>query len=215
MNPNRHRLGFGFAVLLTALGFHIAFGQDQLRNPLDKTTPVRLMQAEEGYDAILLVHPHRDLLNLQIVTKGTAEVPPASQRTESWKSLLEQAFREQGRKPTYLLTVGQYPELAPRLAVAAAASDNCNLKTGKPRSGEADAVIKDLIAHGRFFPELDALFEPFGYRVSVESVEAVMLCRWSEIQPHDVQQHPNIRPDSLVPCGASLVFRLTTSQGAN
>jgi hypothetical protein len=211
MSTSRHRLGLGFAILLTTLGSLIAAGQERLQ----KATPMRLAQTEDGYDAILLIHPERDLLNLQIVPKGIAGVPPAGRRTALWKPLLEQAFRKQGWKRTYLLTVGEYPELAPRLAAAAAASKNWDLKTGKPRSGEVDAVIKNLLSGGNFFPELDELFNSLGYRLSVEAVEAVMLCRWSEIQRHNDGSQPlDIQSDSLVPCGASLVFRLTAVQGA-
>jgi hypothetical protein len=160
-----------------------------------------------------LLHDKRDLINLQFRSLATdATAPPMSQRAQAWAPLVQQMLRERGRKSRYLLTVGEYPELGGRLGYAAACSGRWNSETGKPSVGDAGSAVRDLIVNGHLYPELEGLFGPVGYTISVDSAEAVMLCPWRQV-PLEVQPkpcRPEMRPEFLVPCGASIVYRVTS-----
>jgi hypothetical protein len=163
-----------------------------------------------------MLRDKRGVLNLRLTAEGnqpTAGILMAK-RLELWKPLLEQAFREHGQQKEYLLTVGEYPDLSARAAVAAVCSKAWNLKTGMPKVGDAGAAFKDLLVENRLYQELEPFFDSFGYGVSLSSAEAVMTCPWKEIRSEPVGNgcRPNAEPDSMVPCGASLVFRLAAKQ---
>jgi len=187
----------------------------QASTSLDKTA-VRLVRTENGYEAILLFHEKRGILNLRITQKPEAghALLPMAKRAELWKPLLEQVFQQYGRRKDYLLTVGVYPELGGRIAAAAACSGKWNPKTGRPNNGNAATALKDLLSDQSLYRELHTLFDGIGYRVSASSAESVMLCRWKRVKPSTVDPacHPSMPPQSFVPCGASIVFRLDAKE---
>jgi hypothetical protein len=160
-------------------------------------------------------HEKTGVLNLRVTaTPSTRGAPlPMAQRLELSKPLLDQVFQQHRRKD-YLLTVGEYPELGSRAATAAACSGKWNAKTGQPRTGKAAAAFKELLSDSRLYPEIETFFDSFGYRATVNSVEAVMLCRWRDIKPATLDSgcHPSLRPQSLVPCGASITLRLDAKE---
>jgi len=187
----------------------------QASTSLDKTA-VRLVRTENGYEAILLFHEKRGILNLRITQKPEAghALLPMAKRAELWKPLLEQVFQQYGRRKDYLLTVGVYPELGGRIAAAAACSGKWNPKTGRPNNGNAATALRDLLSDHSLYRELHTFFDAMGYQVSASSAEAVMLCRWKRVKPDtlDPACHPSMRPQSFVPCGASIVFRLDAKE---
>jgi hypothetical protein len=152
-------------------------------------------------------------MSLSVAAEGKAPPLSMTRRLEILKPLVEQAFREHGRLPAYTVTVGAYPELKARLAVAAASSGKWSLASGKPKTGNAGAFVKELLASEKLYPELESFFDSFGYGVSISSVEEVMLCHWKEIKSEATSpRQPDIRAESLLPCGASLVFRILKRQ---
>jgi len=183
--------------------------------PLNKAA-VRLARTEEGSQAILLFHEKRGILSLRIIPKPETRhaLLPMARRVELWKPLLEEAFQKYGRRKDYTLTVGVYPELGGRIAAAAACSGKWNPKTGQPLEGNAATALKDLLNAQSLYRELHEFFDGMGYRVSVDSTEGVMLCRWKRVKPDtlDPACHPSMRPESFVPCGASIVFRLDAKE---
>lgn len=199
---------------LIAVASLAALGQTPGSTPragpgLDKTPPIRLTRVESPYRATLQLFGTRGIMSLAVTAEG--EAPPVSmaKRLEILKPLVEQAFREHGRLQEYTVTVGGYSELRTRLAVAAASSGKWKMTSGKPRTGHAGAFVKELLASKKLYPELDSFFDSFGYGVSVSSVEEVMLCRWDEIKPEVAEPFgPDMRPEFLLPCGASVVFRI-------
>jgi hypothetical protein len=134
-----------------------------------------------------------------------------ARRVELWRPLIEQVFAERGRLPGYTLSVGEYPELAPRLAATAAASGDWDTSTGEVREGDAASVLQSLLADGSAFPELGRLFDPLGYGLRLHSAESVMVCRLGDIDfsGPGAPPRPDLPPDARVPCGALLVFRIT------
>ncbi len=188
---------------------------EQSHTPPDKATPIRLTRVEGAYEATLLFNENRGLLSFGVVSRQpTAGASlPMSRRVEMWRPLLEDLFRERGRSKEYLVAVGEYPEITARIATAAVCSGKWNLSTGRPRSGAPGAAIKELLVDGSLTPELQALFEPLGYSISVRSAEQVMLCRWKEVQSEPPAScRSNVAPDSQVPCGASILFRIALKE---
>ncbi|HKX00741.1 MAG TPA: hypothetical protein VJN43_23570 [Bryobacteraceae bacterium] len=183
--------------------------------PLDKTA-IHLFRTEDGHKATLIFHEKTGVLNLGIVPNPATRhaLLSMTKRIELWKPLVEELFEKYGRRKDYRLTVGLYPELGGRIAAAAACSGKWNPKTGQSLEGAAGAALKDLFTNHALYRELDAFFDTLGYRVSLDSAEAVMRCRWNRVKPEPVDPtcHPNVRPLSWVPCGASLVFRLDAKE---
>jgi hypothetical protein len=201
-------------IVLIACGQPAGPGDPNQRS-LEKTEPIRLTRKEGDYEATLLFQERRGLLSFGIVSlqKTEAAPLPMASRAELWRPLLEQLFRAQGRRKDYLLAVGQYPELGGRIAAAATCSGKWNPNTGKPRAGNAGAEVKELLNTGNLTPEVASFVDSFGYRLSVSSTEQVMLCRWKEIQPGTTAScRPNLGPDSWVPCGASILFRMVANE---
>jgi hypothetical protein len=178
----------------------------------EKNKPLRLSRTDNGYLVTLLFREKRGLISFELAPqeKSPTPAPPMATRVVLWKPLIEEFLRERGRKPSYLLAVGQYPELSSRLASAAACSGNWNFKTGKPHRGNPNVAIQQLINANHLTPEIDSLFSSAGYRVSVDSVEQVMLCHGADLQPDPAAScHPKkFERDAQLPCGASIVFRL-------
>lgn len=206
------RLTLSFLVLLAASCIQSPSRAQPPSAALDKTPPIRFARTEGGHDATLLLHEKRAVLNLSVRALADAGAAlPMAQRLELWRPLLEAAFQAHGRKPQYLLTLGEDPELAGRLAVAAACSRKWDARTGKPRGEEAGQMVRGLIAQDRMTAELERFFDSLGYRATVHSAESVVLCRWRDLKG-GAQTAPcplTLDGDALVPCGASLVFRLT------
>lgn len=207
------RLTLSFLVLLIASCIHPTSQAQPSSATLDKTPPIRFARTEDGQEATLLLHEKRSVLNLSVRASagaGTAALP-MMKRLELWRPLLEAAFQAHGRKPQYLLTVGEDPELAGRLAVAAACSRKWDPRTGKPRGEEAGQMIRGLIAQDRMTAELERFFDSLGYRATVHSAESVVVCRWRDLKggAQGASCPLTLDGDALLPCGASLVFRLT------
>lgn len=202
------------AASLGALVFPVP-GFAQAPKPLDKTA-IHLSRTEDGHKVTLVFHEKSGVLNLGVVPNPATRhaLLTMPQRIELWKPLVEELFEKYGRRKDYRLTVGLYPELGGRIAAAAACSGKWNPKTGQPLEGAAGAALKDLFTNHALYRELDTFFDALGYRVSLDSAEAVMRCRWNRVKPEPVDPacHPNMRPLSWVPCGASLVFRLDAKE---
>jgi hypothetical protein len=179
---------------------------------LDKTPPIRFARTESGNEATLLLHEKRSVINLSVrapVGPGTAPLP-ITKRLELWRPPLEAAFQGRGRHPEYFLTVGEYPELAGRLAVASVCSRKWEPRTGQPREEDAAQMVRGLIAQDRLTAELERLFDSLGYRAVIHSADSVLVCRWRDLRREVHASCPlALDDDALVPCGASLVFRLT------
>ena len=179
---------------------------------VEKTVAGEWSHVELGHRATLAL-PRMDLMTLSVEPDGQASGPPLpmARRVELWRPLIERTFAEKGRLPAYTVTVGEYPELAARIAVVAASSGEWDTTIGTAREGEAAVALQSLLADGSTFPELRRLFDPLGYSVRLESAESVMVCRWSEIEfiGPDAPLAPDLPPDAQVPCGALLVFRIS------
>lgn len=205
-------ISLGITVFLIACGQTPPGAPQQTSpQPLQKHAQTQLTRTEGDYEATLLLIEKRGIINLRVSSRRDADTTklPITRRLELFRPLLEQALRERGRRTGYLLTVGEYPELNMRLGDAAACSEKWNSTTGTARSGDPGTAAKDLLAEARAYRELEPLFESLGYRIAVESVESVVLCRGNEIQPQSCRK---IQPNSKLPCGASILFRLTAKE---
>ena len=181
---------------------------------LAKTPPLQLTRTEAGHEATLLFQAAADLLSLQVRPLGDDASPlPMTRRTALWAPLLDELFAQHGRRPTYLLAVGDYPELNARLAAAAACSDEWDVTRGRPRSGDAGSSVVRCLDGADAYGELTQLFTPRGYRVSTHSAESVLTCAWKEVPraAAEVECARDVSPDAIVPCGASILFRLTST----
>jgi len=173
---------------------------------------VHLVRSQDGYDAVLTLHLASHTLSLRVEPKPENSGPPLpmTRRLELWRPLIDQLLREHPGTEIHLLTVGEYPELGARIAGAAACSGNWNPRTGKPHSGNAAKAIKTLLNDHSLYRELDSFFDGLGYRTSIESAEGVVLCPGKQFAGDEVHFpcQAKLHSESLVPCGASLVFRL-------
>jgi len=201
--------------LLTLVLLLIACGSDvpASQKPaaaLRKEDAVKLSRSADGYTGTLEWRAGTEMISLRVAPVAAADGPPLSmsRRIELWRPLLGQLFTEHGRRKTYLLTVGEYPELAPRMAAAAACSDKWDLKTGRPLASGNGAIV-DLLSDARLYRELGALMTELGYDVAVQSAEAVVLCSWEAVADRIEGCSRTPPATAKVPCGASIVFRLT------
>jgi len=173
---------------------------------------VRLARSENGYDAVLIFHLASRTLSLRVEPKAeTRGTPlPMSGRLDLWRPLLGQLFQQRPGVDSYLLTVGEYPELAGRIAVAAACSGKWNPQTGQPHIGNASKALKALLDDPSLYRELDSFFDAMGYRTSIDSAEGIVLCPWKQFSENGAHLpcRAKLESESLMPCGASLVFRL-------
>lgn len=181
---------------------------------LDKAPPFRIAHVESGYEVAAQLHEARDVINLEAVPQGGAGVAPMpmTKRVQLWRPLLEQLFRERGRKREYVLTVQGYVELNTRMAAAAATSRIWDADAGAPKSGSLGHAILEILNTGPLYPELVTLFEPLGYQVAAVHADKILLGRWSDIA-RDVapamSDVATLTPAAELPYGASIVFRLT------
>jgi hypothetical protein len=181
---------------------------------LDKVPPFRIAHVESGYEVAAQLHEGRDVLNLQAVPRSGAGVAPMpmTKRVQLWRPLLEQLFRERGRKREYVLTVQGYVELNTRMAAAAATSQIWDADAGAPKSGGLGRAVLEILNTGPLYPELVTLFEPLGYQVAAVHADNILVGRRSDIAreiapaPSDVA---TLTPNAKLPYGASIVFRLT------
>ena len=204
---------------LVCVGFMLqaAIGEEpaQPAKPPQKVAPIRLAKATDGIEAVVLFNPKSRLLTLTLVPPdGTTKIAlPMRERANRWKPLLAEFLAKRPPDEAYQLVVGDYPELAPRLAVAALRSGDWDSRAGRLRNGDTNEGIRKAIESERICLEVSQLFDALGYTAKVDSVENVILCRWKEIP--DAQLPADVAaPDlnSLVPCGASLLFRVTKKQ---
>lgn len=194
--------------LLTACGSGAPAGQQAAETPLRKEASVRLTRTAGDRTGELELRPGLSLISVR-VTGGVAGGTALSftSRAELWRPLLQQMFTEQGRRSTYLLTVGDYPELASRIAAAAACSGDWDLASGRPVAGDAGAALARLLRDPRLYPELTALMSNFQYTVTVDSAESVVICPWKSLGAASAGCARAIDADAQVPCGGSVVFR--------
>lgn len=66
-------------------------------------------------------------------------------------------------------------QMAMRLALAAFQSDRWDRKRGRPVQGESVYWVRDLANSAMIYPELQKLFNSFGRRITVASVEKVLV----------------------------------------
>jgi hypothetical protein len=184
---------------------------------LEKSRLIRYTRSEAGYEATLAVNDRTNMLIFSLTARGAnaGGHPPMSRRLEIWKPLLDQLFHERGPQNEYLLTVGEYPELNRRMAAGAVCLEAWDSKTGRPRTGPVGPTLKTLLDRDDAYAELEAFFAPVGYRVTVDHVENVMICRWKGLGGPDDRCQASSDAESLVPCGASMIFKLSRESAAH
>ncbi len=205
--PRTVRILFSIALCWSGNGL-----ADAPPDRLQKSSPVRLSRTHDGHEASLTFYEPQRLLNLSVkALDKSAPVAPMKQRIELWKPLIEDFFRDHGRRKEYLLGIGEYPELGTRIALAAVKSGKWNLRTGKPETGSSESAVHHLLADQSLFEELENLWATFGYKVSVRSVEKILIRRWREITPPGPKA-PRVAQDARVPFGWAVLFHLESKR---
>ena len=211
--PRKMQLSLCYAVvLLTAFGQAPDAGK-QNKGILQKVEPIRLARTEAGYEATLLFQSNSGLLSFGIQPQrgSTGATLAMTKRIELWRPLMNRLLREQGRRKEYIVAVGEYPELGARIASAAVCSGQWNLETGKPLTGSASQEVKNILTK-QPASELEPFFSSFGFRVSVDNVENVVICPWARVRPvQDLPCGSAPAPTAQVPCAASILFRITAA----
>ncbi len=182
-------------------------GQPATPRP-DSTT--RLTRSDGPYKAEVVIQRSGELLGLSITAADASAAPlPMTKRLQLWRPLVEQALRDGGRRDEIRLTLGDYPELRPRVALAAACSGKWDPDTGKPTSGRVNTAFLALMADNSLYAELTQFASDLGYRASVASAEEPLLCSWESVQPVATDRcRPALDASASVPCEASIVFQL-------
>ncbi len=171
--------------------------------------PARLVRTQGPYEAEVSVQQNGGALSLRISPADAAAALPMTQRLELWRPLVEQALRDSGRRGEVRLMLGDYPELGPRVALAAACSGKWDPVTGRPTSGRVNTALLALMADTSLFAELSQFAGSLGYRASVASADAPVLCTWESVQPVAADRcRPALEASASVPCGATVVFQL-------
>jgi hypothetical protein len=99
------------------------------------------------------------------------------------------------------MTVGEYPELRSRVAAAAACSSELDTQAGRSR----------LFSNMALYPELVGLLREFRYDITADTVESIVMCSWSQVRDSRAECGRNLAANAQVPCGASIVFRMTAN----
>ncbi len=94
-------------------------------------------------------------------------------------------------------------QMAMRLALAAFQSDQWDRLKGRPVQGETVYWVRDLANSALIYPELQKLFKSFGRRITVASVEKVLVLAagqmpfFEELKIHGVQKGDKLPYDCL------------------
>lgn len=196
-------------MLLTACSPEVP-SASQPAAPLKRDESVQLTRAVEGHTGTLEWRPGPGLIALRV-----AGAPPSATQLDTaarvalWTPLVQQLLDTQGRRPTYLLAVGDYPEFGNRLAAGVACSGKWDLTAGRPVASAPDIVRQTMDDPG-VFREVSALGAKLGYSVAVHTAENVVLCQWSSVRDAASGCRQPIAASARVPCGASVVFKLTS-----
>jgi hypothetical protein len=198
----------GLVIVFVACGQAPADGQSA--SALPRESPVRFSDFANGHAVELLFRQQAGTLSFSLKSSSSGEPLLMARRIELWRPLLQRFFGAHGRRADYLLTVGEYPELSSRIAAAAACSENWDLARGTPKTGDTAMVVKDLLSSSKLYTELEDWLRPMGYRLSIHSVESAMLCPWRSVGTDSSARCGRIvTSEAMVPCGASIVFRMT------
>jgi hypothetical protein len=188
-----------FLLLMTCASAQL---QGTERPPLKKSQPISLIRNDAGYRVSLQFFEERRMLILAVDSDTAPALPDLSMTDKVilWKPLLEDLFDRYEKDSEYTVAVGKYPELAGRMIGLALASDQWDRQSGKAAAGDTGEWLTRLLNQSDAIPELNTLFEAFGYKVSVRSAEAVLLCT--------ADSGFNVPPAAHLPCGADLIFSL-------
>lgn len=181
--------------------------------PLEKPAVRQTERTENGHRAILRYQPQRRFIMLSVAPEGGASTQPLPMkaRAQLWQPLVAGLLKQEGTHD-FLVSVGKYPELGPRMASAALCSGKWNPRTGKPTHGTASENLRDLFAGNALVPELSDMFGALGYSLELASAEDVVTCRWSSVAHGQVACRTEAKNDPLLPCGAALVFKVRPKQ---
>jgi hypothetical protein len=112
---------------------------------------------------------------------------------------------------SYRLGFGRYSELNARMAALAACSPEWDARVGRPETHAPGPWLRRALADHLAYRELVEALRPAGWRVSIASVESVLLCLPAEIDwtlaPRPCAQAP--AESARLPCGALITFELT------
>lgn len=171
---------------------------------LNKPTPERLVDETSGMALEAL--PLRGLTSLALRGGSTQSTP---QRVEALGRLLERYFSAHAKQPGYRFAFAVYPELNDRMVAEAACSPQWDIRRGRARAQSAADWLKQLAAKSDLVPELRLAWQAHGYRLSIGSIERVMLCTHAEIDWPRVTltcAAPRIDKRGRYPCGADIGF---------
>jgi hypothetical protein len=97
-----------------------------------------------------------------------------------------------------------------RLARAAARSPAWNRKTGRPRSGDSNGLVRELLNRAGVFSELQEVFAVRGLSVSVASVEKVLTSRARELAFFGELENEGLKPTDRLPWDGQVWFSITS-----
>jgi len=95
-------------------------------------------------------------------------------------------------------------QMAMRLALAAFQSDQWDRRNGRPVQGESVYWVRDLANSALIYPELQKLFNSFGRRIRVASVEKVLVLPagqmpfFERLKAHGVRKGDKLPYDCLI-----------------
>lgn len=96
--------------------------------------------------------------------------------------------------------------MAARLAVAAKWSAGWDASRGKPRQGGYNEFAGRLAGEGRIYRDLEPVFEKFGLRLRVESVEKVLVLPAGRLAFYEAMKSEGVLPGDKLPFDFQLWF---------
>lgn len=169
----------------------------------------------EGNRIVLGYNADLQRLRLSVVraSDGTMAGEVAAATKMTWlQQLLKRFFADQAPLDRYSFAINGYTEMSSRIADAAFASKDWNLRTGSDRRGE-DFVLNLLKRSPAVYRELVGTFRAFGYHVAVESLENRLVLRYAELTEHEkVLMKTKPDSDDKLPLGASVYFVVTRAR---
>jgi hypothetical protein len=99
-------------------------------------------------------------------------------------------------------------EMAFRLSLAASRSTKWDSQKGRPQHGHSTTCITDLANGAAIYPELSAVFAKHQLRLSVASVEKVLVLPATQLPYYPRLEAHGVAPDAKLPYDCLLWFRI-------
>jgi hypothetical protein len=142
---------------------------------------------------------------------------PLSTQLPDLSRLLDQILSQNPQTPFPTLFWGRLTpdtpkddlQMAQRLALAAFRSSQWDRRSGKPRTGNINLFVRQLLNSTEIYPELDELFSRFNKKIGVSDVEKVLVTTAEKLPFYKALHAQGISTKDKLPFDAMVWFSIS------